>query len=72
MTGELYELPYAQLRDRLLPNEPPELELTVIELSDGSGSLCMRMREEALSLPGVVDITEYQGWHKYLASRRTQ
>lgn len=67
--GELYELPYSQLRERLLPNEPPELELTIIELEDGSGSLSMRMRDDAIGQPEVVDITDYGGWHAYLASK---
>jgi hypothetical protein len=63
--GEIYELPYAMLRDRLLPREPEELELTVIELADGSGSLSMRMREAALTLRGVVDISDAGGWLGY-------
>ena len=63
--GELYEVGYAVLRDRLLPAEPPELELGIIELDDGSGSLAMRMRAEALDAPGVVDISERGGWLSY-------
>lgn len=65
--GELYEVDYATLRERLLPNEPPELELGVIELDDGSGSLAMRMRAGALDAPGVIDISERGGWRAYLA-----
>src|ERR1700761_8410946 len=42
--GEVYELSYAMLRDQLLPREPAELELGVIELADGTGSISMRMR----------------------------
>jgi hypothetical protein len=64
--GELYEVSYAILRERLLPAEPPELELGVIELDDGSGALSMRMRPEALSAPGVTDISEQDGWLNYL------
>ncbi|MBD0736734.1 gamma-glutamylcyclotransferase [Streptomyces sp. CBMA29] len=66
--GELYELPYAMLRDRLLPREPEELELGVIELADGSGSLSMRMRGAALDLPGVRDISDAGGWLTYGAA----
>ncbi|UOE21834.1 hypothetical protein NI17_003810 [Thermobifida halotolerans] len=66
--GELYEVDYARLRDRLLPEEPPELELGVIELSDGTGSLAMRMRAEALDAPGVTDISGAGGWRAYLAA----
>ncbi|MFI0372279.1 gamma-glutamylcyclotransferase [Actinomadura sp. 1N219] len=65
--GELYAVTYEILRDRLLPGEPPELELGVIELADGSGSLCMRMRAESLTLPGVVDISDAGGWRAHLA-----
>jgi hypothetical protein len=65
--GELYEVTHEMLRQRLLPAEPPELELGVIELDDAEGSLCMRMRGHALDLPGVVDISEYDGWRSYRA-----
>lgn len=68
--GELYEVSYAQLRESLLPNEPCELELGVIELEDGSGSLSMKMRAEEIDAAGVVDITEQGGWLKYLATRK--
>lgn len=67
--GELYEVDYATLREQLLPNEPVELELTLIELEDGSGSLCMKMREESLTLAGVRDISADGGWRAYLASQ---
>lgn len=67
--GELYELPYGMLANRLLPREPPELELGIIELADGSGSLSMRMRAESLLQPGVTDISHAGGWRAYLASR---
>lgn len=69
--GELYEVDYAVLRDKLLPNEPVELELTVIDLEDGSGALCMKMRHESLNLPGVIDISSYGGWRAYLAEMST-
>lgn len=66
IAGEIYAVSYARLRDRLLPREPRELELTVIELEDGSGALSMRMRDEAIDSPGVIDITEHGGWRNYL------
>ena len=34
--GELYDVPLDVIRDRFIPAEPPELELSVIELEDGS------------------------------------
>jgi hypothetical protein len=67
--GELYEVEYAVLREQLLPREPAELELGVIEMSDGSGSLAMRMRADSIDLPGVVDISDEGGWLAYLAAR---
>ncbi|MEU5884393.1 gamma-glutamylcyclotransferase [Spirillospora sp. NPDC047279] len=66
--GELYSVSYEILREHLLPGEPPELELGVIELDDGSGTLCMRMRPESLTLPGVTDISDAGGWRAHLAS----
>ena len=66
--GELYEVSYETLRESLLPAEPAELELGIIELADGSGSLSMRMRADALTASGVVDITDRGGWLRYLAS----
>lgn len=65
--GELYEVAYGDLRDKLLPNEPPELELTIIELADGSGSLCMRLRPDCADLPGLTDISHIGSWRDYLA-----
>ena len=65
--GEVYELPYLMLAERLLPREPAELELTIIELGDGSGSLSMGMRAQALDAPGVVDISDVGGWRAYCA-----
>ncbi|MGW4071642.1 allophanate hydrolase-related protein [Nocardia grenadensis] len=67
--GELYEVDYDLLREKLLPREPAELELGVIELADGSGSLAMRMRESALGAPGVTDISDRGGWLAYLEDK---
>lgn len=66
--GELYEVSYSDLRDRLLPGEPAELELSAIELSDGAGSLSMVARQGSWEGDGVVDISEFGGWRAYLAS----
>lgn len=66
IVGELYEVDYQTLQHDLLPNEPPELELCVIDLATGEGSLCMRMRDISLDIPGVVDITSCGGWRAYL------
>jgi gamma-glutamylcyclotransferase (GGCT)/AIG2-like uncharacterized protein YtfP len=63
--GELYQVSYSTLRERLLPAEPVELELGVIELADGSGSLSMRMRAGALGGEGIIDISDLGGWSSY-------
>jgi len=61
IAGELYAVDYADLRERLLPGEPAELELSVIELADGSGTCSMVVRA------GVTgeDITAHGGWRAY-------
>ena len=64
--GELYAMPYAMMREQLLPREPQELELGVIELADGTGSLSMRMRDWALTAEGTFDISNRGGWRAHL------
>lgn len=61
--GELYDVPLEVIRDAFLPNEPPELELGVVELADGRASLCMVLRPEERGRHR--DITEHGGWHAY-------
>lgn len=73
VVGELYDVPWDVLRESLLPAEPPELELGVIELEDGSGTLSM-IRRRAYSEPSgspsalYRDISEYADWRSYTAS----
>lgn len=69
IAGEVYDLPLDVLRDSLLPAEPPELELGVIMLSDGSPSLSMILRRPCPPLDGLLDISGHGGWRAYLASR---
>lgn len=67
--GEIYEVSYAELREKLLPREPAELELSVIELEDGSGSLSMVCR----TLPSAAEAQEIVaqgGWREHLAAHR--
>lgn len=65
IAGEVYDLPLDVLRDSLLPAEPPELELGVIELSDGTASLGMILRRPCPPLDELTDISEYGGWRAY-------
>jgi Gamma-glutamyl cyclotransferase, AIG2-like len=65
VVGEVYDLSYDQLREVLLPGEPDGLELGVIELADGTGSLAMILRREYLVLPDLTDISELASWRAY-------
>jgi gamma-glutamylcyclotransferase (GGCT)/AIG2-like uncharacterized protein YtfP len=66
--GELYEMSYEQLRDVLLPGEPLGLELGMIELADGSGSLAMVLRRPYEGAP-TTDISEFGSWRRYRQAR---
>ncbi|HEY2279003.1 MAG TPA: gamma-glutamylcyclotransferase [Streptosporangiaceae bacterium] len=65
--GELYDVPMKPLR-ALLDTEPPELELTIIELADGEMSFAMVLRESEHAHGGHKDISAYGGWRAYRAS----
>ncbi len=65
--GEVYDLPLATLRDHLLPAEPPELELGVIELDDGTACLATVLRTEFSGTGDLMDISEIGDWRTYLA-----
>jgi hypothetical protein len=69
--GELYRVSYAVLRDEVLPLEPAELELSVIELADGGGALSMVLRAGVpTSDPWMTEIEAGSGWRDYLLSTR--
>jgi hypothetical protein len=65
--GELYDVPMDALR-ALLDTEPPELELTVIELDGGEMSFAMVLRDDEHDHGGHKDISAYGGWRAYRAS----
>ena len=68
--GELIGLPLEAVRDEFLPVEPPELELGVVELADGSASLAVLLRPDVHARgTGLVDISDYGGWRAYLEKR---
>ena len=67
MAGELYDVPLDALRDHVLPSEPHELELGVIELADGSSSFAMLLRRPYTSHVRLTDITEVGDWRAYKA-----
>jgi gamma-glutamylcyclotransferase (GGCT)/AIG2-like uncharacterized protein YtfP len=66
--GEIYEISYTDLLEKLLPREPAELELSVIRLEDGRGSLSMVCREIPSDRENVYEITAPGGWRDYLTS----
>lgn len=68
--GELFDVPLEVVRDAFLPVEPPELELAVIELSDGSACLAVVLRAEAHRRgDGLVDISDSDGWRAHRERR---
>jgi gamma-glutamylcyclotransferase (GGCT)/AIG2-like uncharacterized protein YtfP len=69
ITGELYDVPLDVLRDQVLPSEPPELELGVVELADGSSSFAMLLRRPYVSHARLTDITEIGDWRAYRSGR---
>jgi len=69
IAGEVYDLPLDLLRDDLLPAEPPELELGVIQLADGTAALGMILRRQCPAMDDLADITRFGGWRNYLSRR---
>jgi gamma-glutamylcyclotransferase (GGCT)/AIG2-like uncharacterized protein YtfP len=66
VAGELYDVPWEILRESLLPSEPDELELGVIELDDGNGALAMVRRHSYREPDGAYrDISAFGDWHAY-------
>ena len=68
--GEVYDVPLEVVRDAFLPDEPPELELGVVELADGTASLCMVLRADRQGHRDLTDITGFGGWRAYLQTLR--
>ena len=67
VVGELYDVPMGKLR-ALLDTEPPELELSIIELEGGELSFAMVLRAAEHARGVHKDITSYGGWHAYRAA----
>ena len=67
IVGELYDVPMTQLR-ALLATEPPELELSIIELDAGELSFAMLLRDAEYDRHVHTDITRFGGWRAYRAS----
>lgn len=69
--GEVYDVSLAVLRDHLLPAEPPELELGVIELEDGTACLATVLRADFGGAADLRDISEVGDWRAYQAGVRS-
>ena len=68
--GELYDVPLDVIRDAFIPAEPPELELSVVELEDGSSALVVMLRAEVHAAgDGLKDISAHGGWRAYKEGR---
>ncbi|MGH3438794.1 MAG: allophanate hydrolase-related protein [Sciscionella sp.] len=67
VVGEVYDLPLEVLRDHLLPAEPKELELGVIELDDGTACLATVLRTPFDDHDNLIDITDHGDWRAYQA-----
>jgi hypothetical protein len=65
IAGEVYDVPLEVLRESLLPAEPAELELGIIELADGRASLAMVLRREFAAPAGLKDISAVGSWRAY-------
>ena len=68
--GELYDVPLDVIRDAFIPAEPPELELSVVELEGGSSALVVMLRAEVHAAgDGLKDISAHGGWRAYKEGR---
>lgn len=67
--GEVYDLPLSVLYQRLLPAEPTELELGVIELDDGTACLATVLRRNFSGADRLLDISRIGDWRTYLATQ---
>jgi gamma-glutamylcyclotransferase (GGCT)/AIG2-like uncharacterized protein YtfP len=65
VVGELYDVPLTAIRDRFMPDEPPELELGVIELLDGTAAIAVMLRRETHGSDCLTDISHSGGWRRY-------
>lgn len=64
--GELYDVPLDVIRDAFIPAEPPELELSVVELEDGSSALVVMLRADVHAAgDGLKDISAHGSWRAY-------
>lgn len=63
--GEVYDVSLEVLRMHLIPAEPPELELGLIELADGASCLATVLRKPYQGGDDLIDISEVGDWRRY-------
>jgi hypothetical protein len=63
--GELYDVPLATVGGALLPAEPDELELGVVELADGAWALATVLRRDYRNAAPLLDIDRFADWREY-------
>jgi hypothetical protein len=68
VVGEVYDVPLVTLRDHLLPAEPAELELGIVELEDGTACLATVLRTAFAGAADLKDISSVGDWRAYLES----
>jgi hypothetical protein len=68
LAGELYRLTLEVLHQRVVPSEPPELELRTLELEDGSAVLAFMLRD-GVDAERLRDVSHCGGWLAYLRER---
>jgi hypothetical protein len=60
----------SDIRDRFVPNEPPELELGVVDLEDGAAALIVFLRADVHAAgSGLTDISDHRSWPAYRSSQ---
>ena len=71
VVGELYDVPLTTLRERFIPAEPEELELSVIQLDDGSSAVAVVLRRDYLESIELTDISDRADWRAYRGTATT-
>jgi gamma-glutamylcyclotransferase (GGCT)/AIG2-like uncharacterized protein YtfP len=65
IAGELYDVPLSVIAEKFIPAEPPELELGVVQLEDGSYALAVQLRPGEAESGRHKEITSFGGWRTY-------
>ncbi len=69
IVGELYRVDLGTISQKFLPDEPKELELSLIAVDETGYALGMILRPEFELDDETTDITDHGGWRAYLVHR---